>query len=383
MSEDKAPQSRFSTRLLLRGMLWISVATVVAAATAIWWLDQRALEIRMSGRVTTARLMTEGLAMAVKDDVVARNYAQLETRLLQTAADVQVISALVSDSEGRVLSHVKRGPRTQEPQPVYSTAQVVVPTLSPQLTSHEESVVQWLRLDAGVPVGWLRLEIADTEIDHALTHLRQQGSAWLLGACLLLLTVLALVMHRTHRLIQLEESVMTARNRALEKVAYRDSLTGLPNRHMLLDLIEQQMVISQRHHKSFAVCFLDLDGFKEVNDTFGHDAGDQVLREVGRRLEMCVRSHDTVARLGGDEFVLLLGDMVDAHACEDVMKRVLSDILQPIVLGPEQGVAVSSSIGVTLYPADDSAPSKLLEHADQAMYQAKRTGKNRWTAYAN
>jgi len=369
--------------LLLRGTLWISVATVLAATTAIWWLDQRAMEIRLSGRETTARLMTEGLAMAVKDDVVARNHAQLEMRLLQTTADVQVISALVSDIDGRVLSDVRRGPQAQAPQPVYSTAQVVVPTQSPQLISHKRSVVQWLRLDAGVPVGWLRLEIADTEIDHMLTHLRQQGSAWLLGACLVLLAVLALVMHRAHWLIQLEESVMTARHLALEQVAYRDSLTGLPNRHLLLERIEQQMAMSQQHHQSFALCFLDLDGFKQVNDTCGHDAGDQVLQEVGRRLERCVRSNDTVARLGGDEFVLLLSDMADTHACEDVMKRVLSDILQPIVLGPNQRVAVSSSIGVTFYPSDNSVPSVLLEHADQAMYQAKRMGKNRWTAYAN
>jgi diguanylate cyclase (GGDEF)-like protein len=126
---------------------------------------------------------------------------------------------------------------------------------------------------------------------------------------------------------------------------------------------------------------MDLDGFKDVNDNHGHEVGDQVLREVGHRLHMCVRKNDTVARLGGDEFVILLTEVSDAAACQDVLERMLSAIRQPIQIMTNVTAKVSTSIGITTYPTDNSPPSVLLEHADQAMYRAKRSGKNRWAFY--
>lgn len=382
MRTEKRPLPGVSTRLLLRGALWIGVGTLLAALTAIWWFDQRAHEIRISGLETSARLMADGVAIAIEDEVIAQNYAELETRLKQTMADIQVLSILVADRDGRVLSHIQRESPKHDPRPVYVHERITPPVALRQATAHHDVVTQWLRLDAGVPIGWLELKISGTEVDHELIQLRQTVSIWLMGACVVLLSALTLVLMRTRGLVRMEEDALLARNDALKQVAYRDSLTGLPNRHLLLDRIEQAMAFSERNHKRFAVCFMDLDGFKAVNDNHGHEAGDQVLREVGHRVQLCLRNNDTVARLGGDEFVILLTEINDDTAFEEVLTRVQSAIQQPMLVAEDVTVQISSSIGVTVYPSDDSAPSVLLEHADQAMYLAKRSGKNRWITYS-
>jgi len=166
----------------------------------------------------------------------------------------------------------------------------------------------------------------------------------------------------------------------LEQLASFDSLTGLPNRTLLADRLNQALPQARRRDKLLAICFLDLDGFKTVNDTFGHEAGDALLREVAQRLTAMVRLGDTVARLGGDEFVLLLGDLKDVDELEDALQRVLRAVASPYDLAGRP-VQVSTSIGVTLFPFDDGDPDTLLRHADQAMYRAKQDGRNRYRMF--
>jgi diguanylate cyclase (GGDEF)-like protein len=123
---------------------------------------------------------------------------------------------------------------------------------------------------------------------------------------------------------------------------------------------------------------MDLDGFKPINDHYGHDAGDRVLVLIAQRLEKALRETDTLARLGGDEFALLLTDLASPQEGEHVLERLLNEISQPINILPDTNVTVSASVGVTFFPADDDDPETLLRHADQAMYLAKRTGRNRY-----
>jgi diguanylate cyclase (GGDEF)-like protein/PAS domain S-box-containing protein len=163
----------------------------------------------------------------------------------------------------------------------------------------------------------------------------------------------------------------------LEKLASFDSLTGLPNRGLLADRLAQALSQTQRRDRLLAICFLDLDGFKVVNDTLGHSSGDALLREVARRLSATVRSGDTVARLGGDEFVLLLGDIKDVDELEVALQRVLRTVAAPYDLAGH-AAHISTSIGVTLFPLDDGDADTLLRHADQAMYRAKQDGRNRY-----
>ena len=165
----------------------------------------------------------------------------------------------------------------------------------------------------------------------------------------------------------------------LERIAHFDPLTGLPNRLLLGDRLAQAMAQTQRAGNSLAVCYLDLDGFKPVNDTYGHQAGDLVLIETAQRLKGCLRGGDTVTRLGGDEFVLLL-TVEGQSECETALTRTLEAVAQPMLVGGQK-IELSASLGVTLFPADHSEPEVLLEHADKAMYVAKTSGKNRFHIY--
>lgn len=163
----------------------------------------------------------------------------------------------------------------------------------------------------------------------------------------------------------------------LERLASYDILTGLPNRAQLTDRLRQAIAQARRRSTLLAVCFLDLDGFKPINDSFGHGAGDKLLHEVAQRLLGCVRDSDTVARLGGDEFVILLGDITTLPELTPSLTRILTQLSAPYRVA-EQSVQMSASIGVTLYPRDDADPDTLLRHADQAMYKAKQEGRNRF-----
>ncbi len=163
----------------------------------------------------------------------------------------------------------------------------------------------------------------------------------------------------------------------MEHLAYHDALTQLPNRVLLADRLQQAMTQARRDQKRLAVCYLDLDNFKPINDAYGHEQGDQVLIEVAQRLKKCVRAGDTVARLGGDEFVLLLGELANVEECEHVIDRVLTALQVPFTVAG-QSALLSASVGITLYPDDPSDPDTLLRHVDQAMYLAKQAGGRRY-----
>jgi diguanylate cyclase (GGDEF)-like protein/PAS domain S-box-containing protein len=159
-----------------------------------------------------------------------------------------------------------------------------------------------------------------------------------------------------------------------------DTLTGLPNRRMFHDRLEQEIKKAHRGKRHLALLFIDLDRFKEINDTLGHDKGDLLLSEAADRLKSCVRDSDTVARLGGDEFTIILGELDDTSRVDRVSQAVLQSMAVPFSLGG--GVAhVTASIGITLYPEDSTVLDSLLKNADQAMYAAKHQGRNRFSYF--
>ncbi|TXT36098.1 MAG: diguanylate cyclase/phosphodiesterase with PAS/PAC sensor(s) [Comamonadaceae bacterium] len=164
----------------------------------------------------------------------------------------------------------------------------------------------------------------------------------------------------------------------LEHIAHYDTLTNLPNRVLLADRLSQSMTQAHRRGQKLAVVFLDLDGFKAVNDTYGHEAGDQLLMALSLRMKQALREGDTLARIGGDEFVAVLVDLTDATECEPILKRLLCAAAEPIQFGPTS-LQVSASLGVTFYPqGHEMDADQLQRQADQAMYQAKVSGKNRY-----
>ncbi|NOQ16699.1 MAG: EAL domain-containing protein [Methyloprofundus sp.] len=164
---------------------------------------------------------------------------------------------------------------------------------------------------------------------------------------------------------------------SLEQMAHYDVLTHLPNRALLADRFIQALAHSKRTNSLLAICFLDLDNFKPINDTYGHEAGDQLLIDVAKRIKTNLRDEDTVSRQGGDEFVLLLGNIDSVSHCKQMLARITESLAQPYVIS-DQSLSVSASIGVSLYPTDNADLDTLIRHADQAMYQAKLAGRNRY-----
>ncbi|AOF83064.1 diguanylate cyclase domain protein [Methyloversatilis sp. RAC08] len=161
-----------------------------------------------------------------------------------------------------------------------------------------------------------------------------------------------------------------------EYLSLHDDLTGLPNRRLLNDRLVQAISQARRTHRPLMLCYLDLDGFKPVNDRWGHAAGDRLLQQVATRLLGCVRTNDTVCRLGGDEFVLMLTDMDDVDEHEAVIGRVLAELARPFSIGADQHAIVTASIGIATFPDDADEAEPLLQRADEAMYQAKARGRN-------
>lgn len=167
---------------------------------------------------------------------------------------------------------------------------------------------------------------------------------------------------------------------ALEMMAHFDMLTQLPNRTLFADRFQQAIAHSIRQHSLLGVVFLDLDGFKPINDNYGHEIGDQVLIEVAQRIKACIRLDDTASRLGGDEFAILLNDISSVEHCERLVSRLLRTIQLPYRVDGDT-IQLGASMGVTLYPLDQADADTLLRHADQAMYQAKQNGRNRYSIF--
>jgi diguanylate cyclase (GGDEF)-like protein/PAS domain S-box-containing protein len=189
---------------------------------------------------------------------------------------------------------------------------------------------------------------------------------------------------------------ITEQRQAEERIfflAYHDTLTHLPNRHLFKDRMSQALAYAQRHQLLVAVLFLDLDNFKRINDTLGHNMGDLLLQGVGGRLVKCVRRSDsvariemeeltpTVARLGGDEFTVLLNGISNIQNAATIAQRILDVLVQPFMLETHE-VFITGSIGITVYPYDSEDVDALLKNADTAMYQAKDQGKNNYQFYA-
>jgi diguanylate cyclase (GGDEF)-like protein len=213
------------------------------------------------------------------------------------------------------------------------------------------------------------------------------NSSWLaatialvaLGALSLTLVLLFYDAHLTRS--RAHATQLQRANEQLQHVATHDALTGLPNRVLLADRLEQAIAQAERGGGSFALLMVDLDGLKSINDSIGHQAGDELLKEVAQRLKSILRQIDTLARLGGDEFVIIVNCIAGPEHAESVIGEVLGCIGQPMKLASIE-VQTSPSIGVSLYPHDGTDPQTLLKHADAAMYHAKKMGRNTFQFFA-
>jgi diguanylate cyclase (GGDEF)-like protein len=213
-----------------------------------------------------------------------------------------------------------------------------------------------------------------------------QASQWkilaaVLGAMALVYGLMQLVLARYERLLRDQERERAAQEERIRHQAYHDPLTGLPNRASFTEHLDEAMRRAKRAGWPLALLFLDLDLFKRVNDSLGHDAGDRLLRVAAERIQRAVREADMLFRMGGDEFTVLLEDLRGPEEAAQVAGRVLEGIAEPLSVAHHE-IAVTASIGIALYPRDDTVGERLVKSADTAMYRAKELGRNRYAFFA-
>ena len=207
--------------------------------------------------------------------------------------------------------------------------------------------------------------------DTGLQSVQAGAQGYLIKGQLDARTLVRTIRHAIERHRMITELDMARRRE--HHLATHDGLTGLPNRQLFFDLLGQSMSYCSRYGQWAAVMFVDLDRFKHVNDTHGHDIGDRLLQMVSRRLSSCIRAADTAARLGGDEFIVLLSSMNRTQDASTVARGIIAELSKPYVIG-EVSASISPSIGIAIYPGDGTRPDILVRSADAAMYTAKRHG---------
>jgi diguanylate cyclase (GGDEF)-like protein len=201
--------------------------------------------------------------------------------------------------------------------------------------------------------------------------------AAMLGAMALVCLALLLILARYRRLLREQEHRHAAQEQRIRHQAYQDILTGLPNRASFAEHLEEAMRRAKRAGRPLGLLFVDLDLFKRVNDSLGHDAGDRMLRVAAERVRRAVREADLLFRMGGDEFTVLLEEVGGPEEAAMVAGRVLEAIAEPLRLQAHE-ISVSASVGIALYPRDGADGERLLKSADAAMYRAKDLGRNRY-----
>jgi diguanylate cyclase (GGDEF)-like protein/PAS domain S-box-containing protein len=304
-----------------------------------------------------------GLAITMAVDVTERKRAEEEMRLAALVFRNSSEGMMVTDADGRVVSV---NPAFTE-LTGYAPAETIGKNCS-ILKSGQQDAAFYRTM-------WHELE-ATGQWEGEIWNRRKNGEIY---AEWLRINTIFNADGSVHRRVALFSDI-TKRKESEELIwqqANFDLLTGLPNRRMFYDRLRQEIKKSHRGGQSVALMYLDLDHFKEVNDTLGHDTGDDLLKEAARRLSACVRESDTVARLGGDEFTVILGDLTDPGHVERIAQEILEKLSEPYLLGNELA-HVSASIGITLFPDDASDIETLLKNADQAMYAAKNQGRRRY-----
>ncbi|MFZ6724737.1 sensor domain-containing protein [Undibacterium sp. MH2W] len=308
---------------------------------------------RPIGRVYSYRDITQKLADEARLQLAAKVFESSTDAIFITDHEQKIIT--VNPSFEKLTSYTEAEMRGQTPRAFFSSE------------SNAELIDQLLS----------RLEIKGSW-EGELWNRRKNGHAYL---CMITLVKLQDDRGNTINYIGFfkDRTETHAAKQKIEELAFSDALTGLPNRLLLAERIHQAITHASRKDGSFALLFLDLDHFKQINDSLGHPFGDRVLLEVTERLKRCIRQVDTAARLGGDEFILLLHE-ADAAGAEICAQRVLEELSAPITLDG-MNFTVTSSIGIALYPADGLSMDDLIKNADSAMYHVKERGRSDFRFY--
>lgn len=360
---------RSSVRAVLPRMLMKFSATILAVIAVGGYLTYSQVADKMRTiELDSIQSLSDGTVAGISDMIVTRDYTHLQETLRQSMDNQSITALAVTNLDGRVLSEMTRIGRVPEPQ--FNDTVLKLPESNDEkhsITRSGSQVVVWQRVDSLVHVGWLRLTLSTAHYDAIMSDLIK--NIVLTISVMLAIIVVAIL----HQYIKSYRQLTFYESHLLDAV-HTDALTGLPNRLMLGYYLNRSANRANSSKNSFSVAFLDLDGFKQVNDTHGHAHGDELLCEVARRLKKSLRDDDQVIRLGGDEFVIIINE-VDHAITERLLARILSAIKQPFVLSNNASATVSASIGVSEYSQQQDTHAMLTD-ADASMYRAKSLGKD-------
>jgi len=377
--------------LLYRGLLFdamvesethANVALTKTFANAIW--PAHARFVARAGSLDRKTL-------ASREEVAA-----LDRDLRRLSNGLPVVKVKIYDLNGLTVysTDSRQIGEDKSPNPGYQRARDGYPasnlTFRDQIDSWEGGLTDRHILATYIPVhvydaapveAVVEVYTALTEQVAALQRGQWKILAAVLGAMFAIYAVMQLMLQRYQRLLAEKERERALQEERIRHQAYHDALTGLPNRASFAEHLEAALRRAKRAGWPLALLFLDLDLFKRVNDSLGHDAGDRLLRVAAERIRRAVREADQIFRMGGDEFTVLLEDVRGPEEAAMVATRVLEGVAEPLQLH-EQKLAVTASIGIALYPHDDVLGERLLKCADTAMYRAKELGRNRYAFFA-
>jgi len=364
-------------------LVWLSlIATLIISIGSIWTFYSMNAMIQASQEQREIAL-GKGLANAISDLIVTHEYAQIENDLLQVMGNVDIRSVLVVDLQGNVLAYLERKTQQGEVRSNFSLRKLDLPQYIAgefSISKERDASVLWYRVNPGIPLAWIRMESFDKLTDALLSNLRINIMASVFALCFSLFGLAVVLLYRVKQTSEEKERQLISKNKTLHAAAHVDALTKLPNRLALGALLNSAMAQSKRNADLLAVCFLDLDNFKSINDQMGHPSGDSLLVAAAGRMLQVVRSNDAVIRLGGDEFILLLGSIQNEDEMDFLLNRVLDLLGAPFMIDGEF-IVITASIGASIYPTDAVTAGDLVDHADRAMYEAKKKGKNAWALY--
>ena len=354
-------------RLLIKFSVTI---LVVMCAGGYYTVNQVAEKMRIIDHDNITAI-TDATTAGISEMIVTRDYSHLQETLRQSMDNKNIMNLAVTNLDGKVLSEMTRGVTkiAQLPEPVFNDGVLMVPedNVTSTITRVGSVVTVWQPVDSLVHVGWMRITLSTRHYDSIISDLINIILLTVGTMLTIIVTTILYQYSRSYKRLRFYES-------HLLDAAHTDALTGLANRLMLGYYLNRSVTRATKSKQSFTVAFMDLDGFKSVNDTYGHAVGDELLIQVADRLRTTLRDDDQVVRLGGDEFVLIMNE-VNHDITVMLLDRILTAIRETYSLSNDITVSISTSIGVAEYTNATDAHAMLTD-ADAAMYRAKAQGKN-------
>lgn len=380
----RSDRPNLSSNYVIETAAWLAAATLVMIFLGALWVYHESKIILSEQQQEARSQLAQGIGIAMTEGLAVQDFGLLESRLVQALSNPSLESAFIVDPTGRTLAKVEINNQGL-PTPAFDARLIMLPNATSDLRAFEElsqdgRVIAWQPITAGSLLGWLSLQFAYDETELILAELGRKTFFLTLTITLVMLALFGIILRRTHTVIIQNEIQLRRANQSLRDAAEHDPLTRLPNRAALMNMLQTWLDEANRQKLGMAVVFLDLDGFKPLNDKYGHRFGDKVLVWVAQALKQSTRQEDFIARYGGDEFVILVHQISNMDEIEPLLRRVLGRLTQSFEIdGIEAGLG--GSMGVAVYPLHGHSPNELLIKADQAMYDAKTLGGNQWAVW--